>query len=105
MKDFLSRNDQDCPEAAFKGFKSRLSFGIGEAKSIVRKLWFWVLAGVGLGALIHNFVPQEFIQSVISKTGFLSVPLATIIGVPMYGSCAAIIFTGYLFNFLQKILL
>jgi len=91
VKDFLSHNDQDCPEATFKGSKSRLSFGIGEAKSIVRKLWFWVLAGVGLGALIHNFVPQEFIQSVISKTGFLSVPLATIIGVPMYGSCAAIV--------------
>ena len=160
VKDFVSHNDQDCPEATFEGFKSRLSFGIGEAKSIVRKLWFWVLAGVALGALIHNLVPQEFIQSVISKTGFLSVPLATIIGVPMYGSCAAIvpiavalfqkgfplgtalsfmmavaalslpeaimlrramhlrliaiffvvttaaiIFTGYLFNFLQKILL
>jgi hypothetical protein len=36
-------------------------------------------------------VPQEFIQSVISKTGFFGVPLATIMGVPMYGSCAAIV--------------
>lgn len=160
IKDLVNENNQNCPDVILKGFKSRISFGIGEAKSVVRKLWLWVLVGVGLGALIHNFIPQEFIQNTISKTGFFSVPLATIIGVPMYGSCAAIvpiavalfqkgfplgtalsfmmavaalslpevimlrrvmhlrliaiffaitsmaiIFTGYLFNFLQKLLL
>ncbi len=91
VRDLINQDDKDCPDLVIKSFKSRLLFGIVEAKSIVRKLWFWILIGVGLGALIHNFVPQEFIQSVISKTGFFGVPLATIIGVPMYGSCAAIV--------------
>ena len=51
----------------------------------------WVIDGVGIGALIHNYVPQEAIQSIIAKTGIFSVPIATILGVPMYGSCAAIV--------------
>ena len=91
VKDLISQDNQDCSEKTLKGFKSRLLFGIQEAGSIVKKLWPWILAGVGLGAFIHNFVPQQLIQNLISKTGFFSVPIATIIGVPMYGSCAAIV--------------
>jgi len=91
VKDLFSQDIQDCPEEILKGFKSRVLFGIREANSIIQKLWFWVLIGVGLGAFIHNFVPQELIQTLMSKTGFFSVPIATIIGVPMYGSCAAIV--------------
>jgi len=91
VKDLVSQGNQNCSEKELEGFKSRLFFGIQEASLIVRKLWFWVLAGVGLGALIHNFIPQELVQNIISRTGFFSVPIATIIGVPMYGSCAAIV--------------
>lgn len=91
VKDLIDQNNQDCSGVVFKSFKSRLSFAIDEARSIAKKLWFWVLLGVALGALIHNFVPEELIQRVINKTGFFSVPLVTIIGVPMYGSCAAIV--------------
>jgi len=71
--------------------KQRILFGIEEAKCIVKRLWVWVLIGVGLGALIHNYVPQQAVQSIVGKTGVFSVPIATIIGVPMYGSCAAIV--------------
>lgn len=91
VKDLVQQGNDDCSGKVLGGFKSRLLFGIKEANSIVKKLWIWILVGVGLGSLIHNFVPQELIQSVISKTGFFSVPIAVIIGVPMYGSCAAIV--------------
>ena len=50
-----------------------------------------MLFGVGIGALIHNYVPQETIQHIIAGTGAFSVPIATLIGVPLYGSCAAIV--------------
>ncbi|MFH1799738.1 MAG: permease [Candidatus Omnitrophota bacterium] len=73
------------------GLRSRIAFGLGEAVSIIKKLWLWVLLGVGIGALIHNYVPQEMIQGIIQKTGIFSVPIATLVGVPMYGSCAAIV--------------
>jgi uncharacterized membrane protein YraQ (UPF0718 family) len=90
-KDIFGSGGMDAAEPAFKGLIPRLRYGIGEAWTIVKKLWVWVLAGVALGAVIHNYVPQEAVQAVISKTGIFSVPLATLIGVPMYGSCAAIV--------------
>ena len=90
-KDMLSENAGEISEINHKGIKERIVFGIQESKAIVRKLWIWILAGVGLGALIHNYIPQEAVQAIISKTGIFSVPIAVLIGVPMYGSCAAII--------------
>ena len=54
-------------------------------------MWIWILVGVGIGAIIHNYIPAESIQSIVSAGGFWSVPIATILGVPMYGSCAAIL--------------
>ncbi len=74
-----------------RSMRQRIAFGWQEAVTIVKKLWGWVLFGVGIGALIHNYVPQETIQRIIAKTGPFSVPIATLIGVPMYGSCAAIV--------------
>jgi hypothetical protein len=71
--------------------KQRVIFGLNEAICIVKKLWVWVLVGVGMGAAIHNYVPQEAVHAIVSKTGYFSVPLAILIGVPMYGSCAAIV--------------
>lgn len=90
-KDIVAENKGETCGIEYKGMKQRIIFGIEEAKYIVKKLWGWVLIGVGLGALIHNYVPQEAVQSIVSKTGLFSVPIATIIGVPMYGSCAAIV--------------
>jgi uncharacterized membrane protein YraQ (UPF0718 family) len=72
-------------------FGSRLAFGWSEAKSIIRSIWIWIVVGVGIGALIHNYVPEEIIHGAMAKTGIWSVPLATVLGVPLYGSCAAIV--------------
>lgn len=71
--------------------KDRLYYGYDEAISIVRKLWIWILIGVGIGALIHNYVPDDLVTKVVMATGVFAVPIATLIGVPMYGSCAAIV--------------
>lgn len=70
---------------------SRLRYGWTEATSVIRQIWLWVLVGVAIGAFIHNYIPQETIHTVMQSTGILSVPLATLLGVPMYGSCAAIV--------------
>ncbi|MCX5687501.1 MAG: permease [Candidatus Omnitrophica bacterium] len=90
-KDILNENTEEISEIKYKCIRQRIVFGVQESNSIVRKLWVWVLIGVGLGAFIHNYIPQEIIHALISKTGIFSVPIATIIGVPMYGSCAAIV--------------
>ncbi len=75
----------------FQTFADRVRYGLNEAFSIVRKLWLWVLAGVAVGAFVHDYVPADAVQSLIGKTGLFSVPLAVLLGVPMYASCAAIV--------------
>ena len=75
----------------YEGITERMRFGLNESISIIRKLWIWILLGVGIGAVIHNYIPSELIQSIVSKGGLFAVPIAVILGVPMYGSCAAIV--------------
>ncbi|HBR15055.1 MAG TPA: hypothetical protein DD723_05880 [Candidatus Omnitrophica bacterium] len=91
VADLIQKRGNDIKEELYPTFLDRFKFGWEEAVSITKKIWLWVLVGVGVGAAIHNYVPQEMIQGIISKTGIFSVPIATIIGVPMYGSCAAIV--------------
>ena len=75
----------------FKTFKDRVIYGLDEAYLMVKSLWIWVLVGVGIGALIHNYVPKEIIESVITQGRYFTVPLATLLGVPIYGSCIAVV--------------
>ncbi|WPJ97696.1 permease [Coraliomargarita algicola] len=70
---------------------SRIRYGWDEAISVIKQIWLWVIIGVAAGAFIHNYVPQETIHSLMEATGIFSVPIATALGVPMYGSCAAIV--------------
>ena len=88
--DFMQsrHGESDSPEF---NFLLRIRYGIDEAVSVIRQIWLWVIVGVGIGAFIHNYVPQETIHALIEATGIFSVPLATFLGVPMYGSCAAIV--------------
>ncbi|MBZ0166838.1 MAG: permease [Candidatus Omnitrophica bacterium] len=91
VRDMFTAQDGETREETFQSFKGRLLFGWRESVSITRKIWIWVLVGVAVGAAIHNYVPQEMIQKLISTTGVFGVPIATLLGVPMYGSCAAIV--------------
>ena len=70
---------------------TRLRYGWDESLSVIKQIWLWVIVGVGIGAFIHNYIPQESIHSLMEATGIFSVPIATVLGVPMYGSCAAIV--------------
>lgn len=89
-RDFIQSNQNESQPTQFN-FLLRLRYGIDESISVIRQIWLWVIVGVGIGAFIHNYVPQETIHALIETTGIFSVPLATTLGVPMYGSCAAIV--------------
>lgn len=92
VKDVFNSNSNGfIDEIKYQNFKKRVLFGVNEALSIIKKLWIWILIGVGIGALIHNYIPQESVHKIINKTGFFSVPIAVLLGVPLYGSCAAIL--------------
>ena len=89
--DFISSGTKAAKTEVFGSFRQRFQFGWTESCSITQKIWGWVLIGVGIGAVIHNYVPQEAIQSILGKVGAFSVPIAALLGVPLYGSCAGIV--------------
>ena len=64
--------------------RDRLSFAKDQVSSIIKKVWLYILIGVGIGAAIHNWVPEPVITAVLGQDKWYSALLATIVGVPMY---------------------
>ena len=73
------------------GFAARLELAIQATKDIVLKVWLYVLAGIAVGAFLHGYVPAELLARFMGKSSWWSVPLAVLIGVPLYSSAAGII--------------
>jgi uncharacterized protein len=69
----------------------RVDAGLASVRSIVGKVWPYILGGIALGAAIHGWVPQDFMASFMGKSAWWSVPLAVAIGVPMYSNAAGVI--------------
>lgn len=78
-------------EATGMTLGDRIDGGSAAVKEIVGKVWPYILGGIALGALIHGYVPEEFMASFMGKDAWWSVPLAVIIGVPMYTNAAGVI--------------
>jgi uncharacterized protein len=70
---------------------ARIRLGLDAVKDIVGRVWLYVLIGIGVGAGIHGYVPENFMASIMGKGAWWSVPLAVAIGVPMYSNAAGII--------------
>ncbi len=64
--------------------RDRINYSIAQVNEIVHKVWIYVLAGVAIGAAIHNWIPQDIITMILGNNNWFSVPLATLVGVPMY---------------------
>ncbi|HKL61648.1 MAG TPA: permease, partial [Acholeplasma sp.] len=64
--------------------KERHRYSYEQVKEIMTKVWLYVLIGVGIGALIHGYIPQNIIEKVLGDDNPFSVIIATIVGVPMY---------------------
>ncbi len=62
----------------------RAQFAWDQVKDIFLRVWPYVLIGVGIGALIHNWIPQELIAALLGQEHWYSVIIATLVGVPMY---------------------
>ena len=60
-------------------------------KDSVGRVWIYVLIGIAVGASIHGYVPENFMAFVMGKGAWWSVPLAVLLGVPMYSNAAGII--------------
>jgi hypothetical protein len=69
----------------------RIEHGKQAVRDIVGKVWMYVVAGIGVGALIHGFVPEDFMAEIMGKDAWWSVPAAVVVGIPMYSNAAGIV--------------
>ncbi|HSQ72718.1 MAG TPA: permease [Rubrivivax sp.] len=70
----------------------RIEAGFASVRDIVGRVWPYILAGIAIGAAIHGWVPQEFMASIMGQDApWWSLPLAVLIGVPMYTNAAGVI--------------
>jgi len=69
----------------------RIRFGLDAVKEIVGKVWPYVVLGIAVGAGIHGYAPERWLAAIMGKDAWWSVPLAVLIGIPMYSNAAGII--------------
>lgn len=62
----------------------RIQAGTTAVKEIIVKIWPYLILGIGVGALVHGYVPNDYLASLMNKSTWYSVPLAVLIGIPLY---------------------
>lgn len=82
------KNNIDLPGISYK---ERISYALLYTKNILKKVWPYVLIGIGLGAWIHGYLPADFLVQYAGSGKWYAVPLAVLIGIPLYSNAAGII--------------
>ncbi|MDI6709095.1 MAG: permease [Bacillota bacterium] len=72
-------------------WRDRFGQGVSYTRWILKRVWIWVLVGIGIGALIHGYVPQDFLVNYAGRDNLFAVPLAVLLGVPLYSNAAGMI--------------
>ena len=94
LESFVLQNIKQncCTTAVIKqSFAERMIFAKEYTLDIVKRIWIYVIIGIGLGAWIHGYVPTEFLAKVAGKGNIFAVPIATLLGIPLYSNAAGVI--------------
>lgn len=78
-------------EVVEKVWKERLQYAYDYVKDILRKVWPYVIAGIGIGAWIHGYVPQDYLVKWAGRGNPFAVPVAVLLGIPLYSNAAGTI--------------
>jgi uncharacterized membrane protein YraQ (UPF0718 family) len=84
VEPFVFKNKSQSVELEVLTKKDRISYAKGQVLFIVQKVWLYILIGVGIGAAIHNWIPENIITAILGEKNPFSVLIATLVGVPMY---------------------
>ncbi len=76
------------PDTSLRG---RHRYALAEVKEIVGRIWRWVVLGIGVGALFHGFVPEDWVVEHLGGDQWLAVPGAVLLGVPLYSNATGVI--------------
>ena len=74
-----------------RSLKGRHRFAVAEVREIVRRIWKWVLIGIGIGALFHGYVPEAWVTQYLASGNWYDVPAAVILGIPLYSNATGVI--------------
>ncbi|MCR4329052.1 MAG: permease [Candidatus Roizmanbacteria bacterium] len=89
---FKSRQQVEIENGGHKlPFKEQLKYFWTDGMSITKNIFPYVLLGVGIGALIHGFVPASLVEKYLSTKAWYAIPLATLIGAPLYANSVSVI--------------
>jgi uncharacterized membrane protein YraQ (UPF0718 family) len=80
----------DQPDKVMK-WKDRIDFAISESKSVTLKVLPYILIGIAIGAVIHGYAPADFLVNIAGKDNSFAVPIAVLIGIPLYSNAAGMI--------------
>lgn len=84
IQDYIREMEEGLSQTETYDFKKRVTYGWEQVKEVAGKVWPYILVGVGIGALIHNWIPTSFIQTILGNNNPLGLILATLIGAPIY---------------------
>ncbi|MBU2421337.1 MAG: permease [Gammaproteobacteria bacterium] len=87
----MSVSDTVSTAARVLSFSERHQFAKAEAIEIFGRVWKWVIIGVGLGAALHGFVPEGWVETHLGQGQWWSVPAAVLVGIPLYSNATGII--------------
>ncbi|MCE5223119.1 permease [bacterium] len=87
----LRSNQEEEPSTQKMSWPDRLAFASKAVQDIVSKVWIYILIGILIGAFIHGYVPESFLTNIMGKKAWWSVPVAVLLGIPMYSNAAGII--------------
>ncbi len=72
-------------------WKQRIDYARNYTIGIIKKIWIYVVIGIGIGAWIHGYVPTDFLAQYASADKWYAVPLAVLVGIPLYSNAAGVI--------------
>jgi len=78
-------------DVAEQGWPERFAYARDYTTGLLKKIWPYVVVGIGVGAFIHGYVPQDFLARWAGRDNPFAVPLAVVIGVPLYANAAGVI--------------
>ena len=74
-----------------QSFKERLRYAKGNTIDILKRVWLYILIAIGIGGFIHGYVPEDFLTHYAGRGNFFAVPVAVLLGVPLYSNAAGVI--------------
>ena len=86
----IQMGQADLPEPD-RSFARRHRYAVAEVREIVGRIWKWVLLGIGLGALFHGFVPEQWVGENLGGDAWYTVPAAVLTGIPLYSNATGVI--------------